>query len=156
MSLQASSSSSTRIRVLQADDRQRWGELWAQYLTFYQQQLPAAVTNATWRRLLEARELHGFAALDEAGHMVGYVHYHFHHSTWSPSGYCYLEDLFVDPLSRGRHAGRALVDAVYRAADERGVTRVYWHTENTNARAQVLYNQVGYLTPFLQFRRRPS
>lgn len=156
MSLQASSSSSTRIRLLQADDRQRWGELWAQYLTFYRQELPAAVTNVTWRRLLEAQELHGFAALDEAGRMVGYVHYHFHHSTWSPSGYCYLEDLFVDPLSRGRHAGRALVDAVYRAADERGVTRVYWHTENTNARAQVLYNQVGYLTPFLQFRRRPS
>ncbi len=154
MSLQ--SSSSTRIRGLQADDRQRWGELWAQYLTFYQQELPAAVTDLTWRRLMEAQQLYGFAALDEADRMVGYVHYHFHLSTWSPSGYCYLEDLFVDPLSRGRHAGRALVEAVYRAADERGVTRVYWHTENTNARAQVLYNQVGYLTPFLQFRRRPS
>jgi hypothetical protein len=47
-----------------------------------------------------------------------------------------------------------LIQAVYSAADERGATRVYWHTENTNARAQVLYNQVAALTPFVQYRRK--
>lgn len=149
------STSLARTRPLQADDRQRWGELWSQYLAFYRQQLPDSTTELCWRRLMEGRELWGFAGLDDAGHMVGLVHYHFHVSTWSPTGYCYLEDLFVDPQGRGKHVGRALIEAVYRAADERGATRVYWHTENTNARAQILYNQVGYLTPFLQFRRRP-
>ena len=149
-----SSSSLARTRALQADDRSRWGELWAQYLEFYKQKLPSTVTDLTWQRLMEAKALFGYAALDEAGRMIGYVHYHFHLSTWSPAGYCYLEDLFVDPSSRGRGTGRALIEAVYKAADERGVSRVYWHTENTNARAQVLYNQVGQLTPFLQFRRR--
>lgn len=144
-----------RTRPLQAEDRQRWHELWSQYLAFYKQDLPASTTELVWRRLMEGRELWGFAGLDDAGHMVGFVHYHFHLSTWSVAGCCYLEDLFVDPQSRGRKVGRALIEAVYRAADERGVTRVYWHTENTNARAQILYNQVGYLTPFLQFRRRP-
>lgn len=144
-----------RTRALQAEDRQRWDELWSQYLAFYEQNLPASTTDLTWRRLMERRELFGFGARDNDGRMIGFVHYHFHLSTWSPAGYCYLEDLFVDPLIRGRGTGRALIEAVYHAADERGVTRVYWHTENTNARAQVLYNQVGYLTPFLQFRRRP-
>jgi len=159
MSLHSASSSFARTRALQADDRQRWGELWAQYLAFYEQNLPHAVTELAWRRLMEGKELYGFAAIAETeggARMVGFVHYHFHLSTWSPSGNCYLEDLFVDPLSRGKHAGRALIEAVYAAADKRGVGRVYWHTENTNARAQVLYNQVGYLTPFLQFRRRPE
>jgi GNAT superfamily N-acetyltransferase len=157
MSSQSSSSSSTlaRTRALHADDRQRWDELWAQYLEFYQQSLPASVTDLTWQRLMEGTVLFGFAALDAADRMVGFVHYHFPLSTWSAAGYCYLEDLFVDPLSRGQRTGRTLIEAVYKAADERGVARVYWHTEATNARAQVLYNQVGYLTPFLQFRRRP-
>jgi GNAT superfamily N-acetyltransferase len=157
MSLQSSPSSSAHIRALQADDRPRWNELWAQYLEFYQQSLPPAATDLTWRRLMEGKELYGYAAVEagDGGRMIGFVHYHFHLSTWSPSGYCYLEDLFVDPLSRGRRAGRALIEAVYKAADKRGVSRVYWHTESTNARAQVLYNEVGYLTPFLQFRRRP-
>lgn len=144
-----------RTRPLGADDRQRWDELWSQYLAYYEQELPGSMTELTWQRLMAGRELWGFAGLDEAGRVVGFVHYHFHLSTWSPAGCCYLEDLFVDPQSRGRHVGRALIEAVYHAADERGVARVYWHTENTNARAQILYNQVGYLTPFLQFRRRP-
>lgn len=143
-----------RTRALRSEDRQRWDELWAQYLAFYKQELPQSTTELAWRRLMEGRELYGFGALDDTDRMVGFVHYHFHLSTWSPTGYCYLEDLFVDPQSRGRRAGRALIEAVYKAADERGVSRVYWHTENTNARAQVLYNEVGYLSPFLQFRRR--
>jgi ribosomal protein S18 acetylase RimI-like enzyme len=147
-------SSSSRVRPLQAGDRARWDELWAGYLQFYRQSLPQSTTDLTWRRLMEGRELWGFAGLDEGGRMVGFAHYHFHLSTWSPEGYCYLEDLFVDPQGRGRHVGRSLIEAVYKAADERGSTRVYWHTENTNARAQILYNQIGYLTPFLQFRRR--
>jgi GNAT superfamily N-acetyltransferase len=146
--------STSRTRPLQADDRQRWDELWPQYLAFYQHQLPQATTDLTWRRLMEGRELWGFAGLDDDGRLIGFVHYHFHLSTWSPAGYCYLEDLFVDPSGRGKHVGRALIEAVYRASDERGISRVYWHTENTNARAQILYNQVAQLTPFLQFRRR--
>jgi len=146
--------STARVRALQADDRARWDELWAGYLQYYQQALPEATTELTWRRLMEGRELWGFAGLDDGGRMVGFAHYHFHLSTWSPKGYCYLEDLFVDPAGRGRRVGRSLIEAAYRAADERGIERVYWHTENTNARAQILYNQVGYLTPFLQFRRR--
>lgn len=155
MSSQSSSSQpSSRTRALVAADRERWNELWAQYLEFYQHTLPQATTDFTWRRLMEGKELYGFAAVDDAGRMIGFVHFHFHLSTWSPSGYCYLEDLFVDPQSRGRRTGRALIEAVYQAADARGASRVYWHTETTNARAQVLYNQVGYLTPFLQFRRR--
>jgi GNAT superfamily N-acetyltransferase len=150
----AESAPLARTRPLQAEDKQRWDELWARYLAFYEQQLPESTTELTWHRLMAGRELWGCAGLDDDGRMVGFVHYHFHLSTWSPNGYCYLEDLFVDPHGRGRRVGRALIEAVYRAADERGVTRVYWHTENTNARAQILYNQVGYLTPFLQFRRR--
>jgi GNAT superfamily N-acetyltransferase len=148
------SPSLARTRPLQPDDRQSWDGLWQQYLAFYEQQLPQSTTDLTWRRLMEGRELWGFAGLDDSGRMIGFVHYHFHLSTWSPTGYCYLEDLFVDPQGRGKHVGRALIEAVYRVADERGITRVYWHTENTNARAQILYNQIGQLTPFLQFRRR--
>jgi GNAT superfamily N-acetyltransferase len=98
--------------------------------------------------------LHGLVAVDERDRAIGLTHYHFHASTWSLSSYCYLEDLFVDPECRAKGVGRALIAAVYRAADERGASRVYWHTENTNARAQLLYHQVAELTPFVQFRRR--
>ena len=142
------------IRVPQSSDRPRWDELWAGYLDFYREQLPREITDYTWERLIDPQApLHGFLAVHE-GQAVGFVHYHFHLSTWSANGYCYLEDLFVDPAIRGIGVGRALIEAVYAAADAHGVTRVYWHTENDNARAQALYNQLATLAPFVQYRRK--
>ena len=144
----------TPIRPLQPADRERWNELWRGYLQFYKHDLPADLTELTWRRLLDpAHPFQGFAALD-GERIAGIVHFHVHASTWARIGYCYLEDLFVDPDCRGLGLGRTLIEAVYRAADEQGAERVYWHTENTNDRAQRLYQQVAELTPFVQFRRR--
>ena len=51
---------------------------------------------------------------------IGLAHVLFHRSTWSPTTYCYLEDLFVDPARRKTGAGRALIEATYREADARG------------------------------------
>ena len=145
----------TNVRPLELTDRDRWNELWRGYLQFYKHDLPADVTDLTWRRLLDpAHPFQGFAALD-GERIAGIVHFHVHASTWARVGYCYLEDLFVDPACRGQGLGRTLIEAVYRAADEQGAERVYWHTENTNDRAQHLYRQVAELTPFVQFRRRP-
>jgi ribosomal protein S18 acetylase RimI-like enzyme len=144
----------TTVRSLQPADRERWNELWRGYLQFYKHDLPGDLTDLTWRRLLDpAHPFQGFAALD-GERIAGIVHFHVHASTWARFGYCYLEDLFVDPACRGQGLGRTLIEAVFRAADEQGAERVYWHTENTNDRAQRLYQQVAELTPFVQFRRR--
>jgi ribosomal protein S18 acetylase RimI-like enzyme len=146
-----------RTRLLQAGDRERWDTLWRGYLEFYRHDLPSQVTEFTWRRLIDpAQPLHGFVAIDADARVIGFVHYFFHPSSWSAGSYCYLEDLFVDPAGRSRGVGRALIEAVYRAADEHGADRVYWHTENTNVRAQGLYRQVAVQTPFLQFRRETA
>ena|SRR5437868_8094906 len=143
-----------RIRELLSTDRPRWDELWAGYLQFYRTALAPKITEETWRRLVDPREQpYGFVALDAADRVIGFVHYHFHLATWSIAGYCYLEDLFVDPAARGSGAGRALIEAVYRAADDRGVNRVYWNTESDNTRAQALYNKLATLVPFVQYRR---
>ena len=149
-------SAGAEVRALQPADRERWHELWRGYLEFYRYQLPADLTELTWQRLLDpAHPFQGLVALD-GERIVGIVHFHVHASTWARVGYCYLEDLFVDPGCRGLGAGRALIEAVYRAADGQGAERVYWHTEGTNEPAQVLYRQVGELTPFVQYRRRPT
>lgn len=147
------SASSIHVRELAAGDRARWDALWAGYLAFYKETLPAEMTEFLWKRLMDpADQPHGLVAVD-GDRVVGIVHYHFHLSTWTVTGNCYLEDLFVDPAVRGKGAGRALVEAVYRAADERGVSRVYWHTQEFNTQARMLYDKVATLTPFVQYRR---
>ena len=145
---------SISIRPLRADDREQWLQLWRGYLTFYESDVPAEVTDLTWSRILDPEApIHGLCAIDEAGRLLGIVHYLFHPVTWAAGPRCYLEDLFTPAEARGRGAGRALIEAVYAAADARGADQVYWLTQDTNATARRLYDQVARATPFIKYRR---
>jgi len=142
------------IRPLEPRDREEWLPLWQGYLAFYETAVPDTVTEATWRRIVDpAAPIHGFGALDEAGRLVGIVHFLFHPVTWSMAERCYLEDLFVSPDARRTGAGQALIEAVYAAADAAGADQVYWLTATTNATARKLYDRVARATPFMKYQR---
>jgi GNAT superfamily N-acetyltransferase len=144
-----------RVRPLSETDKDAWLPLWQGYLTFYESSVSDEVTETTWRRLLSDEE-HCHNCLVAVGSddvPFGIAHYIFHRSTWSPTWYCYLEDLFVAPDVRGSGAGRALIEAVYKEADARDCTRTYWATQEFNCRARMLYDQVATKSPFLQYRR---
>jgi GNAT superfamily N-acetyltransferase len=66
---------------------------------------------------------------------------------------CYLEDLFTAEAARGRGVGRALIEAVYAQAKADGLTRVYWHTHESNATAMRLYDQVAERPGFVMYRK---
>jgi GNAT superfamily N-acetyltransferase len=146
---------SIRVRRLEAADKAAWLGLFKAYVDFYKAAVPAEVIEMTWQRLLSDEEdsMLGLVAVDEGNQIVGLATLLFHRSTWSPTCYCYLEDLFVDSRVRGKSIGRTLIEAVYAEADARGATRTYWATEETNYRARGLYDQVATKTHFLQYRR---
>jgi ribosomal protein S18 acetylase RimI-like enzyme len=145
---------SVSIRPLEPRDKNAWLPLWRGYLDFYETAVSDEVTDATWRRIVDpAGPIHGLCAVDANGKLIGIVHYLFHPVTWAVSDRCYLEDLFVSPDARGSGAGRALIEAVYRAADEVGADQVYWLTAHSNATARRLYDRVAQLTPFVKYRR---
>lgn len=142
------------IRALVADDRSRWEPLWSGYLAFYQSRIPPEVTDATWSRLIDpAGDIRGLCAIAADGAMLGIVHYLFHPVTWSVGPRCYLEDLFTADAARGQGVGRALIEAVYAAADVQGADQVYWLTAESNATARRLYDQVARRTPFIKYQR---
>lgn len=142
-----------RIRPLADTDLLAWLSLWRGYLAFYGCTLPDEVTEHTWQRSIAPDE-QPYAWVAEAGdgQLVGFVIYHFHLSTWSIGGDCYLEDLFVAAHARGKGAGYALIEAVYRAATEHGATRVYWNTHADNTRARALYDRVAQRSPFVRYQ----
>jgi GNAT superfamily N-acetyltransferase len=143
------------VRRLEAKDKPDWLKLFKAYIDFYQARVAEEVIEETWRRLLAGGEgFHiGLLAVDERDRPVGLAHVLFHRSTWSPTYYCYLEDLFVDPARRKAGAGRALIEATYREADARGATRTYWTTQEFNDRARQLYDKVATKSAFVQYRR---
>ena len=144
-----------KVRPLASKDKSAWVPLFKGYTEFYKASVADEVVEMTWSRLMSGAEgFHsGLVVVDEQDLPFGLAHVLFHRSTWSPTWYCYLEDLFVDPAARAKGAGRALIEAVYAEADKRGCTRTYWSTQEFNYRARGLYDQVATKSPFLQYRR---
>jgi GNAT superfamily N-acetyltransferase len=143
----------TEIRAVRPTDRAQWGALWAGYLRFYRQHLPDEITDGTFARLVDpGARIHGLVA-ERGGALVGLVHYQFHASTWALRDSCYLEDLYVDPAARGHGAGRALIRAVYEAADRKQAATVYWLTQEFNAAGRALYDTLARRTSFIRYER---
>jgi GNAT superfamily N-acetyltransferase len=142
------------IRPLAASDEAEWRRLWTAYLTFYESTVSEEVYQSSFARMLsgDAHEYHGLIAeLD--GKAVGLVHYLFHRHGWRVENVCYLQDLYADPEVRGQGIGRALIEAVYAAADAAGAPMVYWLTQTFNTTARQLYDRIGVVTPFIKYNR---
>lgn len=143
------------IRRLRTDDRAEWGRLWTGYLDYYQTSVPDAVYDSTFLRLL-GQDPQDFNALiaEVEGRPVGLVHYLFHRHCWKIENICYLQDLYTDPAVRGTGVGRALIEAVYAAADANGTPAVYWLTQDFNTEARRLYDRIAQVTPFIRYNRK--
>ena len=142
------------IRPLRADDEAGWRRLWAGYLAFYETTLPETVYATTFARLLDpARPQQNALMAEQGGRLVGLVHYIYHAHNWRVEDVCYLQDLYVDPDTRGTGAGRALIEAVYAAADANGTPAVYWLTQDFNTTARQLYDRIAKVSPFIRYTR---
>jgi GNAT superfamily N-acetyltransferase len=149
-----SHSSALTVRALRAEDEPVWRELWKAYLAFYETTLPEPVYTSTFTRLLgdDPRDFNAMVA-EKDGRVVGLVHYLFHRHGWKIEEVCYLQDLYTSPDVRGKGIGRALIEAVYAAADSYGAPTVYWLTQTFNDTARVLYDRIGVETPFIKYQR---
>ena len=142
------------IRPLQANDRKAWSRMWADYLVFYDSDVSPEVQNITFLRLIDPNFLLQNCLIAESnGVAVGIVHYIYHAHNWRAEDVCYLQDLFAEEHVRGQGIGRALIEAVYAAADANGTPSVYWMTQDFNANARLLYDRIGSLTPFIKYSR---
>ncbi|MFC5496831.1 GNAT family N-acetyltransferase [Caenimonas terrae] len=143
------------IRPVEQSDRAAWLPLWDGYNAFYGRDgataLDPAITSATWRRFFDPAEP-VFALVAQAqGRVVGLAHYLHHRSTTRIEPTCYLQDLFTAPEARGQGVGRALIEAVYREAAAAGIRRVYWQTQQSNAAARLLYDQLARHQGFIVY-----
>ncbi|XWN33750.1 MAG: GNAT family N-acetyltransferase [Devosia sp.] len=145
------------IRPVRASDEAEWRRLWTAYLTFYNSSVPEEVYASTFARLLQADPMGPLGLVADAqegeGRLSGLVHYMYHPHCWRVENVCYLQDLYADPEVRGKGIGRALIEAVYDAADKAGAPAVYWLTQDFNAEARRLYDRIATVTPFIKYKR---
>ena len=140
------------VRDVAAADETAWRRLWAGYTDFYEANVPAPVTDATWRRLLD-RSAPLIGRLAERNDAVaGFSICVLHPGTWTIAPVCYLEDLFVDPAARGGGIGSALIQDIVDRGRAQGWSRVYWHTHRSNAAARRVYDKFAAADDFVRYR----
>lgn len=79
----------------------------------------------------------------EDGRAVGMALYFHNYSTFLARRGIHLEDLFVEPASRGRGLGESLLRAVAKIAVERGCGRFEWSVLDWNEPAIRFYRKLG-------------
>ena len=82
--------------------------------------------------------------------LVGIAHFLFHASVWARTS-CYLQDLLTFPAARRKGIARLLIEAVAAEARARRAARYYWHTQEHNDVARVLYDKVGKHVGFIRY-----
>ncbi|WP_152363809.1 GNAT family N-acetyltransferase [Microlunatus speluncae] len=137
------------VGALTSDDRAAWQQLFVGYNEFYGRTMPDDFYDQSWAEFAAARRMYALAARLE-GRLVGIAHFLPHASTTSADS-CYLQDLFTAPEVRGRGVARALITAVTTWARARDCGRVYWATQESNATARRLYDQVAENRGFILY-----
>lgn len=144
------------IRALTKQDRAAWQQLYEGYQAFYGfHDRAQEFYDRAFDRLMSGAgaDFHGLVA-EADGKLIGLTHYVFHPNLWRDEGVCYLQDLFTSADARGKGAGRALINAVYQAADAAGVPNVYWLTAEDNYAGRMLYDRVAQKSPFIRYNRK--
>jgi GNAT superfamily N-acetyltransferase len=130
-------------------DRAAWEALFRGYIAFYGQDHPQSMYDRAWSQFQADSRMHALGAwLD--GTLAGFTHFLVHPRT-TAADVCYLEDLFTAPEARGRGVARALIGAVASWAGEHGCGQVYWQTQETNATARRLYDEVAAYRGFIVY-----
>ncbi|WP_328702547.1 GNAT family N-acetyltransferase [Belnapia mucosa] len=137
------------IGRLLSEDRPAWEVLFRAYIRFYERELPQAAYDRAWAEFGADTRMHALGAKLE-GRLVGITHFLVHANT-SSDDVCYLQDLFTAEEVRGRGVARALILAVADWARARGCPRLYWQTQEGNARARRLYDQLAVNRGFIRY-----
>ena len=142
------------IRPLEQQDREQWQLIWGEYLKFYETKLPLETYSETFSRLTDSNNTNQNCLVAHSGeNLHGLVHYIFHADNWETTDVCYVQDLFTLKEVRRQGIAKAIIQAVYKAADTNGTPSVYWMTQEFNKKARTLYDQVASLTPFIIYER---
>jgi GNAT superfamily N-acetyltransferase len=131
------------IRPARTDEIEEMLPLIRAYCEFYETEPNDKGLRRMFETLItDPRQGAVFIARDD-GRPVGFATLDWKWSSLKAARIGYLEDLFVDPGTRGRGIADGLIEACAERCRELGLPALEWLTAPDNQRAQKVYNRTG-------------
>jgi GNAT superfamily N-acetyltransferase len=98
----------------------------------------------------EAPRLHALVATatdDPAASLIGFAFWFYTFRSFTCRANLFIEDIYVDPSSRGQGIGIAMFRELARIAGEQGCRKLEWLVLENNAPARAFYARIGAANP---------
>jgi GNAT superfamily N-acetyltransferase len=133
-----------RIEPITEAQFERLLPLIAAYQRFYEaKQIDDERNRAFFARFIAPSEDGMLLGAWREDELLGYACLYWSFTSTVPAETVLMNDLYVDPATRGRGVGRALIEASAAVGRERGAQRLEWATAPDNETAQRLYDSTG-------------
>jgi GNAT superfamily N-acetyltransferase len=142
---------SVTVRPLAAADHAEWEALFKGYADFYGVPQTQQMRETVWGWLNDPAHGSNCLVAEQDSTLVGFTHYRPFVSTLRAATNGFLDDLFVDPATRGSGAAQALIDAVSAKGRENGWLTIRWITADDNYRARSVYDRVATRTGWITY-----
>jgi len=131
------------VRKIQLKDKEQWQELYKGYANFYKVEMNNQILETVWSWLHDKNhELNGIVyEIDE--NIVALAHYRRMPRPLKGKDVGFLDDLFVEPIHRGKKIGEQLLNELKKISKSKGWDLIRWITHNDNLRAKSLYDRVA-------------
>lgn len=142
---------SVTVRPAAPTDKVAWDLLYQSYAAFYGVDQTQEMRDRVWGWINDPQhEVNCFIA-EQNGTLIGLTHYRPFFSPLSANVKGFLDDLFVDPHTRGSGAAQALIDAVSDKGREKGWAVIRWITADDNYRARGVYDKMATRTGWITY-----
>ena len=140
------------IKTLDESNRPAWAALYKDYANFYGMPMTDATLEAVWGWVQAGISLQGRVAMNEAGEVVGLMHFRAMPSPLRGSEVGFLDDLYVAPEHRGSGVVNAMLSAFKEEALAHDWPFVRWITREKNYRARTVYDRSADQTDWVLYQ----
>ena len=134
------------VREIQLKDKEQWQELYKGYANFYKVEMNNQILETVWSWLHDKNhELNGIV-YEIDGNIVALAHYRRMPRPLKGKDVGFLDDLFVEPIHRGKKIGEQLLNELKKISKSKRWDLIRWITHDDNLRAQSLYDRVAEKT----------
>lgn len=140
------------IKTLDDSNRPAWEALYKDYADFYGVPMTDATLEAVWGWVQTGIRLQGRIAINEAGEIVGLMHFRGMPSPLRGAEVGFLDDLYVAPEHRGSGVVNAMLSALKEEARANDWPFVRWITREKNYRARTVYDRSAEQTDWVLYQ----